>query len=268
MLIEPRALSEPIARGRTADVFAWHDGYVLKLFHAGFDQESIEREAQISRAVYAAGLPVPAVVEKVCVDGRTGLVYQRLAGPLMWDLVERSPWRILEFARRLGELHAQVHSVQVDAELPSQRERLESKIRYGSALTPEFQEKALTALAAMPQGAQLAHGDLHPANILMTAGADFVIDWIDATRGNPLADVARTSIILVGDTSGALVPNPIIKFLARIFHRTYLQTYLRHNPLDRTEYQRWIPIVAAARLSENIPEIKKWLLSRVARLAD
>jgi len=34
-------------------------------------------------------------------------------------------------------------------------------------------------------------------------------------------------------------------------------------PGDAGEYRRWLPVVAAARLSEGIPELEKWLVKQV-----
>jgi len=32
------------------------------------------------------------------------------------------------------------------------------------------------------------------------------------------------------------------------------------------EYRRWLPVVAAARLEENIPKLEHWLVARAAVL--
>jgi len=36
-------------------------------------------------------------------------------------------------------------------------------------------------------------------------------------------------------------------------------------PGGTNEYHRWLPVVAAARLSENIPEVEGWRLAQVRR---
>jgi hypothetical protein len=38
--------------------------------------------------------------------------------------------------------------------------------------------------------------------------------------------------------------------------------YFSLRPGGESEYSRWLPIVAAARLSENIPELEKWLVAQ------
>ena len=69
-------VAQPLAHGRTADVYAWGEAHVLKLFHNWFDLESIEREAGIAAAVHASGLPAPAVGDITRTNGRIGLVYE------------------------------------------------------------------------------------------------------------------------------------------------------------------------------------------------
>ena len=59
-----------IGKGFTAQVYAWGDGRVLKLFESWRPAAKVEREFTITRAVHAAGLPVPAAHELVEVHRR------------------------------------------------------------------------------------------------------------------------------------------------------------------------------------------------------
>ena len=52
----------------------------------------------------------------------------------------------------------------------------------------------------------------------------------------------------------------------RIFHAVYVHRYFRLRPGGKDEYRRWLPIVAAARLSEKIPELQPWLIARAEKL--
>lgn len=54
-----------------------------------------------------------------------------------------------------------------------------------------------------------------------------------------------------------------MKFFIKLFHSVYLRHYFRLRPGGESEYRRWLPVVAAARLSENIPEIESWLMKQV-----
>jgi uncharacterized protein (TIGR02172 family) len=256
-------LGRPIARGRTADVYTWQEGQVLKLFHDWFTLEDIQYEQRIGRAIHAVGLPIPAVGEILQINGSNGLVYERVDGQSMWEVVSRQPWRLISFARQTAKLHTEMHTKVIQADIPSQVQRLEYKIRHADALPSHLREDALKALYEMPDGHSLCHGDFHPLNIIISARSPVIIDWIDSSYGNPLADVARSTVIILGAVSSTQIPNKLDRCIVRRFHSTYLRHYFHLRPGGELEYRDWLPIIAAARLSENIPELEDWLLKQV-----
>ena len=136
--------------------------------------------------VHTSGLSVPAVGEVVEINGRLGLIYERVVGPSMWEYMVTKPWMLLRETRVLADMHADMHASNILPELPSQRQRLEDKIRSAAVLPPDLRQAALRSLGQMPDGDRLCHGDFHPGNILMTAHGPIIIDWPDATRGNPM----------------------------------------------------------------------------------
>jgi Ser/Thr protein kinase RdoA (MazF antagonist) len=261
-----KELGSPIAYGRTAEIYPWPNNQVLKLFYDWFSQEAIGYEARLAEVVHGSGLPVPAVGEMVTVNGRTGLIYERVAGAALFEVMPKRPWTIFRYGRRTAELHAEMHSKTIPLEIPRQRQRLVEKIESAAALPDALRRQVLAALARLPDGDQLCHGDFHPANVMATPQGEVIIDWIDATRGNPLADLARSSIIALGVASTAQTARTLDKLFVRLFHAIYLRRYLALRPEGKVEYGRWLPIVAAARLSENIPELEQWLLAQVEKI--
>jgi Ser/Thr protein kinase RdoA (MazF antagonist) len=260
------SLDEPFARGRTADVYDWDDGHVLKLFHDWFDLESVEYELKIARAVHSSGVKAPAVGNLIQVQGRNGLVYERVDGRSMLELFLSKPWMAFSYARRLAEIHVQMHDRVFTADVPAQHGKLENKIKDADALPVTLKISLLKALDAMPGGDRVCHGDFHPANVMLTASDTRVIDWIDASRGNPLADVARTTIILLGSAGTSQASNIFIMMFIKIVHASYLREYFRLRSGGEDEYRRWLPIVAGARLNENIPELEKWLAQQAQKV--
>jgi aminoglycoside phosphotransferase (APT) family kinase protein len=261
-------LDKPIATGRTAEIYPWHDDLVLKLFHTWVSEDSVQYEARIARAVHAAGLAVPRVGEIVEVDGRLGLEYERFGGTPMGEIMPAKLWLLLRFARQLAELHVSIHKTPGVPGIPSQRKRLMGKIRTAKDLPVPLQEACVQALARMPEGDRLCHGDFHPLNVLLYQGRAAVIDWVDATYGNPLADVARTAVIMRGVGSHvagnkASMTTRIEVLALRWFTRIYLRRYFELRPGGEAEYQRWWPIVAAGRMNEGIPELSGWLRQQV-----
>ncbi|NLF01393.1 MAG: phosphotransferase [Anaerolineales bacterium] len=259
-----------IARGRTADVLVWTPGTVLKLFHTWFPEAAVRHEARMAHAVHAAGLPVPAAGEVIEHDGRLGLIYERVDGRSMDAEMLAHPWRLPQLTRLLADLHARIHAVGSIPELPCQRKRLVSRITTAPGLSETQRQAALEALAALPDGDRLCHGDFHFGNVLLTARGPIIVDWIDAVIGNPLADVARTVVLANGSMSmlRSRVKRAALTWRTRAYTHCVLALETKGAQADRrqqaqAEYRAWLPVVAAARLDEGIQEIAPWLLSQV-----
>jgi len=252
-----------IARGRTAEIFLWKDNQVLKLFLDWCPAHWIEHEAQTTRAVHKAGLPVPAVEGMMEVEGRLGIVFERIDGPSMLGLLTSKPWKLFRRARTLAELHAGMHSREVP-ELPSQRRGLERDIQRAGALPTPTKEVVLKVLGQLPEGSAVCHGDFHPDNIIMSSRGPIIIDWMAAKQGNPLADVARTCLLLrLGEPLPGTPRRWLINWVRGLFHSIYLRAYLQLRPASRQQIAAWQLPVAAARLNENIPGEEDQLLALI-----
>ncbi|MDX1615922.1 MAG: phosphotransferase [Candidatus Promineifilaceae bacterium] len=250
-----RQLGPPIAYGRTAVVYDWQPGQVVKLFYDWFPQEAIASEARIAAAVQRAGVAAPAVGPRVEVDGRTGLVYEKVQGEPMTTALTSRPWRTDRLARQLADLQAALHARVGPETLPAQHARLQAKIEAAEPLSAELRQAPLRLLAGLPQGDRLCHGDFHPGNVLMAEQGLVFIDWMDASRGHPLADLARSSLLI----SRGQLPDgtPLRWLIERIrsrFHRVYLDHYRREQPWDEAQFSAWLVVNAAARLTEGVPE--------------
>ena len=238
-----------IGRGFTAQVYAWDDGRVLKLFERWRPAAKVEKEFAITRAVHAAGLPVPSVHELVEVDGRKGIVFERVDGRSMFGQVVARPWQLFAAARQLAELHAQLHAIKAPAELPTLREQVSGWIDAAAELSTAEKEELRRCLATLPDGDALCHGDFHPANILLSARGPIIIDWSSATRGQPLGDVARTSHLFEVADLPEESPRHILwlfKVARAALHRTYLKHYFQLRPGNPGELEAWRPVQKAA----------------------
>lgn len=258
-----------LARGRTADVHAWEDGRVIKLFQPWVSESSVEYEAAAGLALNRTELPAPRLRDQVTVDGRHGLVYDRVDGRTMLHELRAHPWRIRAMGRQLADLHAQVHAAQT-TDLPDQRDRLRWKIEHAEPLPDAHKRAALDALAALPGGEAVLHGDFHPDNVLLSPDGPVIIDWHDASRGNPLADVARTLLLLsVGEAPDT---PPLMRWLSNrvrgVLRGAYLAQTCARRGITPASIARWELPTYAARLGEGIPEERASLLARVRALVD
>jgi tRNA A-37 threonylcarbamoyl transferase component Bud32 len=273
-------LGNPISSGRTSEIYDWDQEHVLKLFHDWVALENIENEARITGAVYETGLPVPEVGEVVCVNNRNGLILRRVTGKSMFRLGQSKPWNVIRYFRRSAELQVQIHSHSISAGLPSQRQILERNIRQAPGLPGHLRANALATLEGLPDGDRLCHGDFWAGNILMTPRGEVIIDWYRASRGNPLADLARTTnaalgylktnqmkraFLSYGRSRFSQVKNSFFRTIVGMTYPVYLHRYFQLCPGGEEEYQRWLPVVAAARLADEIPELDEMLIEQVEK---
>lgn len=251
-----------VGTGRTAEVYAWGNGQIVKLYRAEIPRDWLSYEEKVARIVSEAGLQAPVVGEIVEIGGRPGIVYERITGPSMLELLPRKPWRVWQAARTFAALHAAMHDCQRPG-LPSQREALVRGIRAPAQLGDETRARLLGALELLPDCEAVCHGDLHPDNVILSPRGPVVIDWMSAKHGNPVADVARTVLMfriahpLPGMGAGK---RAAIRCLRRTFLSTYLRTYVKLRPFPLAQIDPWIPIQAAARLNERITEEESALI--------
>ena len=105
------------------------------------------------------GFPVPTVH---VADG-PDLVMDRVDGPTMVEALVAGKLDLVKGGAMLAELHRRLHAV------PPQ-----SAVSF----------------------ARVVHLDLHPENVMLTASGPVVIDWRNATEGDPGFDVSLSALIL------------------------------------------------------------------------
>ncbi len=261
---------QPIAEGRVAEIYTWGDGKVVKLSRDWVPEDWLAYEFRIAQIVFESGLRVPQPYELVRANGKTGIVFERVDGPTMLDQIGSAPQRARAFGTTLGRLHADMHARAGGEGLPEVHTRLKNKIDSVEGAPEEVKRAAQESLQALAENGasgnddMLLHGDFHPDNVIMAEQGPVIIDWPDASRGHPLADVARTVII---SNLGGVPPNPVlgalVGLLRKWFTRAYLSTYFQRAPYLRSELDRWIFPVLFARLSEDIeserPRSVAWL---------
>lgn len=262
---------EKIAEGREAEIFAWEDGAVLRLMRSPDATQQVEWEARAMEAARAAGVSVPAVRGTTTVNGRPGLIMERVDGPDMLTLIGQRPWLLPRAARVFGGLMAQLHETVAPDDLPELRPRMKQRISSSVRVPKELADFAIAALQDLPDGDRICHGDLHPGNVIWNDDGQAIIDWTGVARGDPTADFVRTDLMIrLGDLPpGSPIVIRLLALVARgILRRMYANAYKRRYPLDPNLVARWEIPVVANRLADGIePERPKLLRILEERLA-
>jgi aminoglycoside phosphotransferase (APT) family kinase protein len=192
------------------------------------DGRSLIEEAQIMRYVRSHGYPCPDVHDA----GDGYLVMDRLEGPTMMETVGKPPFPLRQSGRVLAELHQQLHRIPAPP---------------GIRVAPLLCDR-------------LVHCDLHPLNVMMTTNGPMVIDWANASAGDPAYDVADTWVLF----ACAMPPkHGIDRFIVPIGRRVMLRAFL--SRVDTVAARGAIPAAVHHRLSD--PNMSPDEHARMRRIA-
>jgi aminoglycoside phosphotransferase (APT) family kinase protein len=213
-----------LAAGRDADIFEYAPGLVLRRSRGG---RSIALEARIMRYLHDQRYPVPAV-EEVSDDGRE-LVMERIEGLSMVDAIGKAPWSVRRQGKTLARLHKQLH------EIPS----------------PDFLPRA-----PIGRGDRVVHLDLHPLNVMIGPRGPTVIDWTNASAGEPVLDVGLAWVLMAaGEIPGGAVTTKLMGWGRALLVNGFLGQF------DRREVGRRLREVVAWKVRD--PHMSE---SEVARM--
>ena len=240
----------------------WHERTVIKLYRAGIDGHVAEPTALAS--LHHANI-APRLEDTVTVNGRIGLVLERLDGDDMLTLLQHRPWHMPGMARTFAHAILRVHQILAPTDLPNLIEVLDTQINAAD-VDPRRRQLALRTLKTLPAGDRLCHGDLHPGNAIVTTTGTRIIDWPAATRGQPSADLARILLLL-----RQADPQPDTPWGARILLAAGRSTFAnifehayrnatRHRP---SNMNAWTLVNAAARLAEGIAAERAHLIKAI-----
>ncbi len=260
---------ELIARGNTSNVWAWTPETVVKVLHPDIPQHWASIEADITRRVHAEGYPVPATDGVIEIDGRSGIVLERIDGETMWERMKAAPAEVPQLIEALIDLQAGLHAAAPVDGLPDLARRLGSKIDEAVQVSARDRREAQALLGRLPTATALCHGDMHPNNIVMADRGMVIVDWFDAATGHATADYVRSSLLMrppESETSrSAHLGGATSEFLDRV-HCVYLSTLMRRSLIEGDSFAAWEAVVAVARMSEPVPTddlVRLWRRWRV-----
>ena len=231
---------ELLDAGRMAEVFAIDDERVVKLDREKWNGVSAYESDVITR-VAESGLPVARSHGIITVDGRCGVVLDRLYGrSLLQVVIESASTGIDSLAEQFAALQAMINSTVIE-DLPDLVGRLRGEIEQ-SGLPPQLLSELSDLLIQLDDGTRrVCHYDFHPDNVMVTATGWIVIDWLGIASGPPVADLARTLLL------GSQITDSRISEFTRAVRRHGL----RQLGVVEASCDAWIRVAAAARLAEG-----------------
>lgn len=258
-------LGKLIATGSQAQVYAFGDREVVKLFHASISREDIDREFRHNRLVSRTNLRVPECRTGLvhCEDkNRLGIAYERIPGTTLLRRMMRNPAAVGDWMRLLVETQRGMHAIPAPEGMRDQRRPVFEVLGRETRLPAGQIEQLFTILDRLPAGDRLCHGDYGAQNVMVHEGrVSAVIDWLDGCSGNPLCDVARSWVILHFNQR----TRPVQRWLGRYLATKYLAMHRDGGAIDEPQLGDWIIINLAIRLRDLSGVAEKAVLAELGR---
>jgi thiamine kinase len=243
-----------LGNGREAVVYALDDERVLKVFRDVAATARAQAEFSTAAMLHSYGLSVAMPLEITTFQGRPALISRRVRGRDLNATLARAPWKLSSVASQLAQVQLEWHRLEAPAALPSLHAIVAERVRSNTEIPVSLKEAALVELDTLPRGERLCHGNSHLGNVLVEKGRPVLIDCSDASRGDPLAEVAHT---LVRYRCARLRPGapPLARVGATpgggLRGRRDGRADRRGVDLDDDVVARWVGVRAVERLAEN-----------------
>lgn len=207
----------------------------IKTFSSDYSKANILNEALNQARVEETDLNIPKIRAIEVVDGKWSIIMDYVEGTTLDQLMKEHPEKIDEYLNFFVDLQRTVLSKRVPM-LNKLKDKMNGKIS-NAKLDATTRYDLHTRLDSLPKHFNLCHGDFNPSNIIIKEdGTPYIIDWSHATQGNASADVARTYLLFYLNKQEAVAEK-------------YISLYCKKSDTAKQYVQKWIPIVAASRLT-------------------
>ena len=221
----------PLAEGRVSNVYVSKDKHVLKLLHKTVPDEKVDDEFRRCQIITKAGVTSPRALEIVEVDGRRGIIFEWAGERDLMNAKLGNPLNLNSGSEFMSKVHQDFLNREAP-ELPGIKEEAlrMSRLLPEGTIRPEQFEILQRYLDRLPSGNNICHMDFHPGNIMLTNGYNDgyqVIDWSEAVKGVPAADIAMTSLILsmAENSPGTSI---LLQIIIPIFRKAFEKRYRAH----------------------------------------
>lgn len=242
-------LGEPIAKGNTADIYL-HEEKIIKVFNDFLPDTEAEYEANKQKYAYSCGLPVPYIYDVTKVNGKQAIVMEYITGRTIGDIIFEDMTKAEQYMSLSVNIQMKIHEIKA-GNLELMSDKLNRQIQTASLLNDKQKQSLIGKLHTIQYEKKLCHGDYHVFNLILKDDAITIIDWVDSSAGDIRADVYRTYLLYAQFSID----------LANL----YLRLYCEKSGFSQDDIFIWTPIIAGARLSENVPFEKRERLIDIVR---
>lgn len=274
--LKVKDLGEPLFFGRSADVYRWDNGKLLKLFLPHVNPKFCELETQNLKETFEKNVSDVEPFEVVNIEGRHGVVVKELNGKTLLALANEDEMYLPQICELMANLHLDIHEKTTD-KMRSYKDVVCMTLSSPTLdfLTDDQKHKIIQYINSLPDGDSVLHLDFHPDNIIYNDDKHTsAIDWATGAKGDRAADVATTVFLLA---QGGMVrgltkeqEDYVDRIRKDILHN-YLNKYKQSHFISDQDIAKWrlaalIVRLGLWRFEEDLIPIKKDILLELEKL--
>lgn len=189
-----------IGTGATGEVYRLNDEIIVKVYNESNALSDIHRERELARKAFVLGIPTAIPFDVVRVGKKFGSVFELLKAKSLGEMIIGNPEKLDSYIDLSVGLMKTIHSTKdSNCDLPPIKDRAVSLADYLENRMPEEKAAKFRRMAeAIPDIANMVHGDLHIKNIMVQDGELILIDMDTLSHGHPVFEFAALFNAYIG----------------------------------------------------------------------
>lgn len=241
-------LGVPIAIGNTAQIYLY-ENKIVKVFNDFLPDTESSYEANKQKFAHSCGLSVPKIFDVTTIDGKQAIIMEFVKGKTIGDTLSENMEQAEYYMNISIDIQQKIHMIVADSLEPMSL-KLSRQIESAQQLDKRHKSALLQKMDTITYKKRLCHGDFHMFNLILSDNNQVtIIDWVDSSAGDLRADVYRTYLLYE-------------QFSIELADM-YLLLYCQKSGLSKDDIFQWAPIIAGARLSENVSSEKNERLIKI-----
>lgn len=226
---------------------------VSKVFALSYNKSDVLYEALNTARVEDTGLDIPKLLSISVESGQWVITSEYSKGQTLDELIKEHPENIDSYVEAMVDYQISFNKRSNPLLLPL-KDKIKRQIN-SLDVNSNIKYELETRLEGLPTHNKLCHGDYIPENIIVQTDKNnkitgiTAVDWVHATQGNASADVANTYLTL--------------KLTNDSLADKYIKLFCEKTGTDMKYVNKWMPIVAAARLTRKKADEKALLESMI-----
>ncbi|MCK1997929.1 aminoglycoside phosphotransferase family protein [Psychrobacillus psychrodurans] len=241
-------LGVPIAIGNTAQIYLY-ENKIVKVFNDFLPDTESSYEANKQKFAHSCGLSVPKIFDVTTINGKQAIIMEFVKGKTIGNILSENMDQAEYYMNISIDIQRKIHMIGADSLEPMSL-KLSRQIESAQQLDKRNKSALLQKMDTIIYKKRLCHGDFHMFNLIMSDNnLVTIIDWVDSSAGDIRADVYRTYLLYE-------------QFSIELADM-YLRLYCQKSGLSKDDIFQWAPIIAGARLSENVSSEKNERLIKI-----